>query len=149
MCWNLFLLWLQWTLYGAFARGGWLRWRFDSYNGMVRYGRADCYNYANRIGRAPSGKGWADAETQNTNDLKNWNFFYSQCPAKVRQFLSKILPKLAIYPNHKLMRSPLRVAAPRTLLISSNVSALVLLKGVLQTFIDHKSLRFLLYVYIF
>ncbi|MDQ3948367.1 MAG: hypothetical protein M3218_04500 [Thermoproteota archaeon] len=48
---------MQWTLYGGSARGGWLRWRFESRNGMVRCGGADDYDSVYRVDRAPSGKG--------------------------------------------------------------------------------------------
>jgi hypothetical protein len=37
--------------------GGWLRWRFESHNGMVRCGRDDDYDCAYGFDRAPSGKG--------------------------------------------------------------------------------------------
>ena len=71
MCWDFFLLWLQWTLYGGLTRDGWLWWRLESHNGMVRSNRTGHYDDAYRVCRAQFGKGWATAETQNTNDLKN------------------------------------------------------------------------------
>jgi hypothetical protein len=82
MCWNPFLLWLQWTLYGGLARGRWLLWRFGSYDGMVRCYRTDDDNCANRADRVPSGKGWVAAETQKTNDWQLLEFFTASTQLK-------------------------------------------------------------------
>ena len=91
MCWDLLLLWLQ-QIYGGSASGGWLRWRLESHNGMVRYGRPDNYDSVYGVDSAPSGKGWVAAETQKTNDWQLLEFFTVSSQLKC-SMLSNLLIK--------------------------------------------------------